>query len=255
MPGRHMMDSRSMTVVILCLATWVSAPAHANCRQALAIGMDVSGSVDAEEYRFQLTGLANALTSDAVSSLLLRTYDTPVMISVFEWSGDRHHEVVLEWLRIEDEQTLANVALILSGRTRAKGPFTTAIGAAIQFGGALLDQVPECWRHTLDLSGDGKNNYGVPPEAVGSTAAHVVMTVNGLVIGGHDERLRRSPETRLEELRIYYRNNVVSGPGAFVEVARGYQDFEEAMTRKLIKELSGIAISSYVTPGSPAPGG
>ena len=250
-----MTGNRSNIIVTVCLAMWVSTSVHATCRQALAIGMDVSGSVDAEEYRHQLTGLANALISDAVSGLLLSSLDTPVVISVFEWSGDRHQEIVLDWLKIEDERTLADVALMLSSRTRPRGPFTTSIGAAIQFGGALLDQVPECWRHTLDLSGDGKNNYGVPPESVGTTTAHVVMTVNGLVIGGHDERLRKSPETRLEELRIYYLNNVISGPGAFVEVARGYQDFEEAMTRKLIKELSGIAISSYGTPDPAVPGG
>lgn len=249
-----MTGKQPKTILLLCLLTWISTSAHAACRQALAIGMDVSGSVDAEEYRYQLTGLANALISESVSNLLLKTFDAPVTISVFEWSGDRHQEIVLEWLKIEDERTLADVALMLSNRSRPRGPFSTAIGAAIQFGGALLDQVPECWRHTLDLSGDGKNNYGVPPEAVGTATTHVVMTVNGLVIGGHDERLRRSPETRLEELRIYYQDNVISGPGAFVEVARGYQDFEEAMTRKLVKELSGIAISSVGISGSATSG-
>ena len=250
-----MTGSRSIVIMVTCLVTLVSTSAHAACRQALAIGMDISGSVDAEEYRYQLTGLANALISDSVSNLLLKTLGAPVMISVFEWSGDRHQEIVLDWLKIDDERTLGDIALLLSSRTRPRGPFTTSIGAAIQFGGALLDQVPECWRHTLDLSGDGKNNYGIPPEAVGVATTRVVMTVNGLVIGGHDDRLRKSPETRLEELHAYYLNNVVSGPGAFVEMARGYQDFEEAMTRKLIKELSGIAISSYGMPDSPIPDG
>ncbi len=38
------------------------------------------------------------------------------------------------------------------------------------------------------------------------------------------------------ELSAHYRAEVIHGPGAFVEVARGYKDFEAAMRRKLLRE-------------------
>lgn len=47
-----------------------SGPAGAECRQALAVGLDVSASVDDREYRLQVEGLANALdlTGDGKSN-------------------------------------------------------------------------------------------------------------------------------------------------------------------------------------------
>ncbi|MCX8955594.1 DUF1194 domain-containing protein, partial [Ruegeria sp. NA] len=52
--------------VIVFLACLISGPAFGECRQALALGLDVSGSVDSREYRLQLDGLASALTRPEV---------------------------------------------------------------------------------------------------------------------------------------------------------------------------------------------
>ena len=58
------------------------------------------------------------------------------------------------------------------------------------------------------------------------------VTVNGLVIGATRETLGR-----------YYRQFVIQGPGAFVEVATDYGDFEQAMKRKLLRELGVVEVS------------
>ena len=47
-----------------------AGPADAACRLALALGLDVSGSVDAAEYRLQLDGVAAALTDEDVQAAL-----------------------------------------------------------------------------------------------------------------------------------------------------------------------------------------
>ena len=39
------------------------------------------------------------------------------------------------------------------------------------------------------------------------------------------------------DLADYYRAEVSGGPGAFVEVAHDYEDFAEAMKRKLRREI------------------
>ena len=65
------------------------------------------------------------------------------------------------------------------------------------------------------------------------------MTVNGLVIGANVVTLGR-----------YYQQFVIQGPGAFVEAADDYEDFERAMRRKLLRELGVIEMSAgRVRPG------
>ncbi|MGR3364390.1 MAG: DUF1194 domain-containing protein, partial [Maritimibacter harenae] len=44
---------------------------EADCRQALVLALDVSGSVDAGEYRLQMDGLAQALTAPEVAAAIL----------------------------------------------------------------------------------------------------------------------------------------------------------------------------------------
>ena len=43
------------------VASLTAGIAQADCRQALALGLDVSGSVDSAEYALQMQGLANAV--------------------------------------------------------------------------------------------------------------------------------------------------------------------------------------------------
>ena len=43
----------------LLLWLGLTSPVMAECRQALALGLDVSGSVDAREYRLQIGGVAD----------------------------------------------------------------------------------------------------------------------------------------------------------------------------------------------------
>jgi hypothetical protein len=52
------------------------------------------------------------------------------------------------------------------------------------------------------------------------------VTVNGLAILNDDPRLAE-----------YYRNDVIAGQDAFVMTAADYEDFAEAITRKLLREI------------------
>ena len=59
-----------MRRLALLLSLWAGA-AQADCRQALALGLDVSGSVDAQDYALQMQGLAAALEHPQVRAALL----------------------------------------------------------------------------------------------------------------------------------------------------------------------------------------
>ena len=64
--------------------------------------------------------------------------------ALFEWSGPAHQVLIQPWVTISDEATLMAVAENLRNRPRITGDLTTAIGSAMVFGVALLDQRPDC---------------------------------------------------------------------------------------------------------------
>ncbi|MBV7394625.1 DUF1194 domain-containing protein [Mameliella sediminis] len=207
--------------------------ADAACRQALALGLDVSGSVDAREYRLQLDGLASALEDPEVLAALLVMPETPVAIAVFEWSGPGSQRVVAPWRVLQGPADVAELASRLRATLRGEMGQSTAIGSAKVFGAALLDAQPACWRRVLDLSGDGRSNTGPRPQDRRPDG----ITINGLVIGASADA------DGIGALASYYRAYVIAGPDAFVETALGFEAFEEAMIRKLKRELQVLAVS------------
>ncbi|MGJ8621494.1 MAG: DUF1194 domain-containing protein [Yoonia sp.] len=232
-------------VLILLLLPSLS---QAACRQALSLGLDVSGSVDDQEYRLQLDGVIAALTAPPVQDILFLQPDAPIRIHVFEWSGPVDHTVIVPWTALRTPADLAQVTARLRTHTRAEQAPTTAIGSAILAGFSALEQHSDCWKRTLDLSGDGENNVGPLPESISDGLRPSDVIVNGLVIGagdlgGDDERFMD-----VKRLSSYYSANVIRGPGAFVEVALGYEAYAAAMERKLLRELASIVLGSTNLP-------
>jgi hypothetical protein len=64
--------------------------------------------------------------------------------------------------------------------------------------------------------------------------------VNALAIGAGERQSLASTGDLVE----YFRETVIRGPGAFVEHAADFADFEAAMVRKLLRETRGLAIGS-----------
>lgn len=230
-------------LICLGIAALTVGVAKAQCRQALALGLDVSGSVDSAEYQLQLGGLAKALRHPDVTKALLSVPSAPVYIAVFEWSGPDYQNILLNWTPISDEPTLTAVSKRLETATRTPAPPATALGQAMEFGAALLSQQPTCWKQTLDISGDGKNNSGPRPETVRDILKDRPITINALVIGADTRPEAGQRQVGIAELSSYFRAYVILGPDAFVETALGFQNYEAAMVRKLIRELQGQVLS------------
>jgi hypothetical protein len=230
---------RPAALLALALAV-LPAVTSASCRQALALGLDVSGSVDSREYRLQLDGLARALESPRVADRLLEMPDAPVALAVYEWSGPDFQSVILPWTEITDAGTLAGVATLLRNHPRAVAPPTTALGTAILTGYRLLEQRRDCWIRTLDISGDGKANTGPRPQTLPDPPAGV--TVNALVIGVYGAEIGDLRQAEIKELRSYFEANVIRGDGAFTESALGFDAYAAAMERKLLRELKPMLL-------------
>jgi Protein of unknown function (DUF1194) len=209
------------------LALLAAAPAQAQgCRLALALALDVSSSVDSAEYALQRQGLAAALLAPEVRDAFLSVPGLYVALQVYEWSGRNQQVIRQDWVAIGDEADLDAVAGRLAGMARSYAQYPTALGFAMGFGARRLAERPDCRQHTLDISGDGTNNDGFPPDIARREFPFEDVIVNGLVIGANRETLRR-----------YFEQFVIHGPGAFVETATDYADFERAMRRKLQREL------------------
>ncbi|TMV09596.1 DUF1194 domain-containing protein [Ruegeria sediminis] len=236
--------------LLLCLA---GTAAPAQCRQALALGLDVSGSVDSAEYRLQIGGLANALRHPDVAQAMLAQPAAPVRLAIFEWSEPGYQRLLLDWTEIRDPATLARIADRLDNTARSTAPNGTAVGSAMMFGASLLAAQAECWKRTLDLSGDGKHNMGPHPRDVRLALKDAGLTINGLVIGADDPRADDKRQLQIGELSAYYAAWVALGPDAFVEIALGFHDYEAAMVRKLKRELESMVVSAL--PGARPAGG
>lgn len=236
--------SRLAPLLIALSCNGIAATGEAaSCRQALALGLDVSGSVSRQEYRLQVEGLASALQDPKVARALLSTPQVPVHLMVFEWSAPEFQRVLLNWTPVDSQRTLQEIAQILTATQRTPAPPGTAVGSAMQFGIAQLAQVPECWKHTLDVSGDGLHNMGPAPHVAKSGLEGTGVTINGLVIGADSQVATDTRLAQIGELVAYYQAQVIHGPHAFVETALGFEDFQSAMTRKLLRELEVLTLS------------
>ncbi len=221
-------------------ALLLGAPdAQANCRQALALGLDVSGSVDSAEYHMQLNGLAAALQNQSVMNALFQPGAAPVHLAVYEWSGPGHQNLIVPWVPITSHMALTDLTTTLRHHARPKMDVSTGLGPAMLFGAELLHSQPNCWRWTLDISGDGIANTGPLPRDL-SLPDHI--TLNALVIGPGQTRPHGEALEETSALVAYFEARVIQGTDAFVEVANGFEDYEAAMTRKLLRELEGLSL-------------
>jgi hypothetical protein len=94
-------------------------------------------------------------------------------------------------------------------------------------------------RHVIDVCGDGTNNAGRTITQARDDAIKAGFTINGLaIINDHPVSWTYAHVQPPGGLAKYYRDNVAGGPGSFVQEIHDFHTFGEAMTRKLITEIS-----------------
>ncbi|WP_146345012.1 DUF1194 domain-containing protein [Phaeobacter marinintestinus] len=216
------------------LATLASPAAAADCRLALVLALDVSSSVDPAEDALQRGGLATALISPQVEAAVFAS-PLPIAVAVYEWSGRYNQDLIADWRMLRSRGDLLDLARTIGTSTRSESEFPTAMGYALGYGAGLFATAPDCLFRTLDMAGDGENNEGFPPETAYREFPFADVVVNGLVVNGADFEAEVT-------LIDYYRTQVLHGPGAFLEVAQGFDDYERAMVRKLVREMTPRAI-------------
>jgi Ca-activated chloride channel family protein len=210
-------------VFALLLAGLLSRPAPvAACDLALLLAVDVSGSVDEDDWRIQRDGLAAALRDGLVAEALVRA---EAQVALMQWTGTGRQRVTMPWTRIADFAAADALAERVAREARIWRNFSTAVGEALEVGLSEMAQVRACRRKVIDVSGDGRSNEGVPPAEIRSRLAAAGITVNALVIEGDEP-----------DLTAWYWENVITGEGAFVVTANGFEEYPERIRQKLIRE-------------------
>ena len=210
--------------IYLAAAISVFSGSAAACDLALVLAVDVSGSVDAHEYRVQMDGLATALRDSVISEALVRS-DAQVML--LQWSGSSRQEVSIPWQNVGTFHSVERLAVQIETAPRPWRNYSTAIGEALMQGLSLFDQVPDCSRRVIDVSGDGPSNEGLPPLQVQAALSEGEVTVNAIAI-----------EQTEPHLTAYFYENVIRGEGAFVVTADSFADYPERIRRKLLREVA-----------------
>lgn len=222
----------SIGVVAACLAlTPPKAVAQPLCGLSLVLALDVSSSVDAEEFELQSGGLARALRDPEVKRSIIAAGG--IQATALEWSGRYQQVPIAPWSLLAGEADISAFADRIEAHQRVYEEFPTALGYALGYAATQLSKAPlDCARSVIDVSGDGVNNEGFGPALAYRNFDFSGVTVNGLVIEGADP----DPVT-------YYESEVIRGPGAFVEVAADFGDYEAAMKRKLLREINGAGLA------------
>ena len=215
--------ARLYLVLALCCVPGFSRA----CGLELVLAMDVSRSVINDEYDLQMGGLANALRHEEIIEAIGWT-PGGVMATLTQWSGPAQQNQSVTWRHLTTPDTVRAFAREIDIARRDFFQSYTAIGEALWHANTLSATNPRrCRRRVIDVSGDGASNRGREPAKIADALAANGVTINALVIRG----ARPDPAQ-------YYLDNVVRGPGAFIEIAATFHDYARAMQQKLLRELT-----------------
>ncbi len=204
----------------------------------LVLALDASGSIDGEEFKQQIAGLASAFRDPRVLTAIEAAGEDGIAISVVQWAGAYSQTVAIDWQLVRDPSSAEVFAQRLDGLARLFVEPRTSIAAAIDFARRQLrDNGFAGQRQVVDISGDGRHNQGVPPSVERDRAVAEGVTINGLAILDQDPTLED-----------HYRGSVIGGSGAFVIGIGSFADFAEAIVRKLVREISGSPIARRAGP-------
>jgi len=224
-----MTHSKRIGLMLLFAALSVSVATAIPVNVELLVLVDVSGSIDANEFTLQQTGYANAFYDPAVQNLIANN-PGGVAASLVYWSGWNQQQVAVGWTHLFDATSATAFGNAIATAAR---PYSgmTAVQSALAFGAPLFaGNGFEGTKLIVDISGDGSDNdspFGLLPTGGRDAALAVGAVINGLVIG-----------TVGGGVWNYYNANVIGGGGLLYQ-ADDFGDFGAAIRNKIFVEVGG----------------
>ena len=204
----------------------------------LVLAVDVSYSMDVEEQRLQRDGYVAALKSPRVASAIAAGPLGRVALTYVEWGGSTVQ--IVPWTLIDGPQSAARFAARLERQKLRRISFTSISNMLAMARKLTSSNRFQGTRRVIDVSGDGPNNAGAPAPVARNAAVAEGNVVNGLAL-----MLPRPPDAQtIPDIDAYYENCVIGGDGAFVLKITNVSQFAEVIERKLVREISGMAVSA-----------
>ena len=196
---------------------------------ALVLALDVSLSVDDQEYELQRDGIATAFESPALLAAVAGGKNHAIDVLVLEWSDPEIQVVTVDWTRVTDAASAKAFAAKVR-RTQRSSQGLTAIGNGLMAAGAAFERLPDqTTRRVIDVSGDGMANIGIPCSEARDALLAKGITINGLVMINDEPWVDG-----------FYNDSVVGGPGAFLMQVADYREFAAAIREKLLSEIVAL---------------
>lgn len=212
----------------------------------LVLATDNSQSIDRSEALLQRQGVAAAFKHpDVVRAIQAGTYGR-IAVAYVDWSSLPYSRLTIDWRIVSDKASADAFADAL-----LRAPFYfgqgTAIGETMQLAAQMIEtNAIEGTQKSIDISGDGPNNTGSPVYSARDEIVAKRITINGLPVISTGEYGNGDWGMYYGKLEEYYVNCVIGGPRAFAIPAKGFEEFAQAVRRKLVLEISDA---------SPAPAG
>lgn len=226
------MDARPGALVLfLAYGALAFETQAADVDAAIVFAVDASSSVDRHTADLQREGHAEALSSPEVMGAITGNRTGCIAITYFEWSGRGQMRSVLPWTTICGLSDGQRAGSVIRNNFAATGG-DTSISFAIDAAGLLLDRFQgNAAIKVIDVSGNGRNNDGLPVEESRNRALDRGYAINAIVLSTYTRGLAY-------DLTDYFEQSVIGGPNAFVVAAKSKQQYGTALRRKLVREIS-----------------
>jgi len=230
------MPPRTSLVAALALPLLYWSP-HARAQGSevdvnLVLSVDVSRPMDRDEAEVARGGYVAAFRDPEVIAAILKGSLRQIAVTYVEFAQPGFQTVVVPWTLIDSQQS-ANAFADLLARTPLQYQGATSISDDLTAAAAMLDKSPfSSYRMTIDVSGNGPNNSGMPVTQARDAVVGRGITVNGLPI---DLGPR---EAVISNLTDYYKECVIGGVGAFNVSVTNTRELPAAIRRKLIAEIA-----------------
>src|SRR5437016_3415349 len=228
----HLLAVYSILFVISLSISVPTAAQEPPVDLALVLAIDVSFSVDANDFRQQMQGLGNAFRQADIKKAIRNGSHGQIAVAAIQWSDADYQAVIVPWRIIATDADADALGMLLAGMPRKVAAGGTSISMALQYSASLLAEAPPADRRAIDISSDGRNNVGPPVNTVRDQVVAKGITINAVTI------MNEWPT-----LDVYFDKNVIGGEGHFVIPASDYTAYAEAIYRKLLREIVGPGIS------------
>lgn len=230
------MASRPAKFICVLAAAFLAwtAPAAAQSQSLpttdllLVLAVDASGSVNQTRFELQRKGYADAFRNPQVINAIRGGSTGSIAVTMVQWTGYTMQVQVVPWTLIKDAASAGAFADAVDAAPRQLFGGGTSISGAIDHAMLLLPGAPyRGLKRVIDISGDGSNNRGRDVREARDEAVRAGVIINGLPIVSLEYNLDK-----------YYFDNVIGGPGAFIVPATSYENFGQAVVRKLVLKIA-----------------